>query len=47
VAGLLMWAARPLFFILGAHPPNPLGGGCAPSTPGLISEDFDAPLAVV
>jgi hypothetical protein len=33
VAGLLMLATRPLFFILGAHPPCPLGGGCAPSTP--------------
>jgi len=30
-----MWAARPLFFILGAHPPNPLGGGASPSTPCL------------
>jgi len=36
VAGLLMGATRPLFFILGAHPPSPLGGGCAPSTPALI-----------
>jgi len=33
VAGLLMWAARPLFFILGAHPPNPLGGGASPLHP--------------
>ena len=23
-------------FILGTHPPSPLGGGCAPSTPALI-----------
>jgi hypothetical protein len=36
VAGLLMRATRPLFFILGAHPPTPLGWGCAPSTPALI-----------
>ena len=35
VAGLLMWAARPLFFILGAHPPNPLGGGASPLHPRL------------
>ena len=37
-AGLLRWATRPLFFILGAHPPNPLGGGCASSTPVLIAD---------
>jgi len=36
VARLLMWATRPLLRFLGAHPPNPLGGGCAPSTPALI-----------
>jgi hypothetical protein len=33
VAGSLMWATRPLFFILGAHPPNPLGGGLRPLHP--------------
>ena len=33
LAGVQELATRPLFEILGAHPPNPLGGGCAPSTP--------------
>jgi hypothetical protein len=28
-----MWATRPLFFILGAYPPNPLGGGLRPLHP--------------
>ena len=35
VAGLPMWATRPPCFILGAHPPCPLGGGAAPSTPNF------------
>ena len=25
----------PIFSFVGAHPPCPLGGGCAPSTPSL------------
>jgi len=33
VAGLLMWATRPLLRFLGAHPPSPLPGVFAPWTP--------------
>jgi hypothetical protein len=35
VAGLLMWATRPLLRFLGAHPPSPLPGGFAPWTPSF------------
>jgi len=30
-----MWATRPLFWFLGAHPPNPLPGGLRPLDPRL------------
>ena len=33
VAGLLMRATRPFFFILGAHPPNPWEGASPPPPP--------------
>jgi hypothetical protein len=35
----------PLLMFLGAHPPCPLGGGCAPSTPGLIKVGEGRPLS--
>ena len=40
VVSLQKLAVHPLILVLGAHPPSPLGWGCAPSTPSFCPPSF-------